>query len=86
VRVCAYICIYIVISMNRVRIAHKLQNDLMVLSVQETCYPVGKADFNDGISLFVYFFHLVCEAIGTAATPGLLCQSRVIDLSLCLTN
>jgi hypothetical protein len=24
------------------------------------------------------FFILVCEAIGTAATPGLLCQPRVI--------
>jgi hypothetical protein len=24
------------------------------------------------------FFNLVCEAIGTAASPGLLCQSRVI--------
>jgi hypothetical protein len=23
-------------------------------------------------------FYLVCEAIGTAATPGLLCQPRVI--------
>jgi hypothetical protein len=26
----------------------------------------------------LYFFYLVCEAIGTAATPGLLCQPRVI--------
>jgi hypothetical protein len=24
-----------------------------------------------------FFFILVCEAIGTAATPGLLCQPRV---------
>jgi hypothetical protein len=24
------------------------------------------------------FFYLVCESIGTAATPSLLCQSRVI--------
>jgi hypothetical protein len=24
------------------------------------------------------FFYLVCEAIDTAATPGLLCQPRVI--------
>jgi hypothetical protein len=29
-------------------------------------------------SLGIYFFYLVCEAIGTAATPGLLCQPRVI--------
>jgi hypothetical protein len=26
----------------------------------------------------VVYFNLICEAIGTAATPGLLCQSRVI--------
>jgi hypothetical protein len=25
-----------------------------------------------------YYYYLVCEAIGTAATPGLLCQPRVI--------
>jgi hypothetical protein len=25
-----------------------------------------------------FFYYLVCEAIGTAATPGLLCQRRVI--------
>ena len=33
--------VYIVISMNRVRIAHKLQNDLTILLVQET-YPRSK--------------------------------------------
>jgi hypothetical protein len=27
--------------------------------------------------LFFYYYYLVCEAIGTAATPGLLCQPRV---------
>jgi hypothetical protein len=27
---------------------------------------------------FLFFFILDCEAIGTAATPGLLCQPRVI--------
>jgi hypothetical protein len=25
-----------------------------------------------------YFYYLLCEATGTAATPGLLCQPRVI--------
>jgi hypothetical protein len=25
-----------------------------------------------------YYYYLVCEAIGTATTPGLLCQPRVI--------
>jgi hypothetical protein len=29
-------------------------------------------------SHFSFFFNLVCEAIGTAATPGLLCQAVVI--------
>jgi hypothetical protein len=27
---------------------------------------------------YYYYYYLVCEAIGNAATPGLLCQSRVI--------
>jgi hypothetical protein len=26
----------------------------------------------------IFLYHLVCEAIGTAATPGLLCHPRVI--------
>jgi hypothetical protein len=25
-----------------------------------------------------YYYYLICEAIGTAATPGLLCEPRVI--------
>jgi hypothetical protein len=25
-----------------------------------------------------YYYYLVCEAVGTAATPGLLCHPRVI--------
>jgi hypothetical protein len=28
--------------------------------------------------LFFYYYYLVCEVIGTAATPGPLCQPRVI--------
>jgi hypothetical protein len=28
--------------------------------------------------MYYYFIVLVCEAIGTAATPGLLCQPQVI--------
>jgi hypothetical protein len=27
---------------------------------------------------YYYYYYLVCEAIGTAATPGILCQPRVI--------
>jgi hypothetical protein len=30
------------------------------------------------MQIFIVFFYLVCEAIGTAATPGLLWQPRVI--------
>jgi hypothetical protein len=29
-------------------------------------------------SVFYYYYYLVCEAIGTAATPGIFCQPRVI--------
>jgi hypothetical protein len=32
---------------------------------------------NVKVSSLLFFFILVCEAIGTAATPGLLFQSRV---------
>jgi hypothetical protein len=28
--------------------------------------------------VFFYYYYLVCEVIGTEATPGLLCQLRVI--------
>jgi hypothetical protein len=34
-----------------------------------TCYT---------LNLFFYYYYLVCEAIGIASTPGLLCQPRVI--------
>jgi hypothetical protein len=30
------------------------------------------------VTIVFFFFNLVREAIGTAATPGLLCQPRVI--------
>jgi hypothetical protein len=30
------------------------------------------------VILYYYYYYLVCEAIGTAATPGLLWQPRVI--------
>jgi hypothetical protein len=48
--------------------------------------PVSRADSNRGpavyksrmLKLHKILFYLVCEAIGTAATPGLLCQPRVV--------
>jgi hypothetical protein len=30
------------------------------------------------LKILEFFYYLVCEAIGTAASPGLLCQPRVI--------
>jgi hypothetical protein len=33
---------------------------------------------NFAIGFVTIFFYLVCETIGTADTPGLLCQPRVI--------
>jgi hypothetical protein len=29
-------------------------------------------------TIIIYYYYLVCEAIGTAAIPDLLCQPRVI--------
>jgi hypothetical protein len=43
---------------------------------QERCLP-------HWASLAEFFFYLVCEAIGTAATPGLSCQPRVISEDDC---
>jgi hypothetical protein len=38
----------------------------------------GKQASNRLSYFFIYFFFFVCEAIGTAVTPGLWCQPRVI--------
>jgi hypothetical protein len=32
----------------------------------------------EALFYYYYYYYLVCEAIGTAATSGLLCQPRVI--------
>jgi hypothetical protein len=44
--------------------------------------PAQGRDANQHTTVLCYFalcfFYLVCEAIGTAATPDLLCQTRVI--------
>jgi hypothetical protein len=34
--------------------------------------------FSEVTEFRIFFFYLICEAIGTAATPGLFCQPRVI--------
>jgi hypothetical protein len=44
-------------------------------------HRVGKQETDRltyGAATIFFLFYLVCEAIGTAATPGLLCQPRVI--------
>jgi hypothetical protein len=33
---------------------------------------------DNNFNTYFFFNYMVCEAIGTAATPGLLCQPRVI--------
>jgi hypothetical protein len=38
----------------------------------------GLAGWEAGDYYYYYYYYLVCEAIDTAATPGLLCQPRVI--------
>jgi hypothetical protein len=55
--------------------AHKLGALQMVL-----CLPLNVIDLNVCLCVGnnVIFYYLVCEAISTAATPGLLCQPRVI--------
>jgi hypothetical protein len=40
--------------------------------------PVLNPGRRDGKPATIFFIYLVCEAIGTAATPGLLHQPRVI--------
>jgi hypothetical protein len=40
------------------------------------CFQKTDKHWNVEGKLF-YYYYLVCEAIGTAATPGLLCQPRV---------
>jgi hypothetical protein len=41
-------------------------------------FPMRNIKFAISIKFNMVFFCLVCEAIGTAAIPSLLCQSRVI--------
>jgi hypothetical protein len=41
-------------------------------------FEPGPPRWEAGDYYYDYYYYLVCEAIGTAATPGLLCQLRVI--------
>jgi hypothetical protein len=58
-------------------------SEMFSLPIQQ--YTVGMMQFNviptdnkTVLHLHNFFLIVVCEAIGTAATPGLLCQPRVI--------
>jgi hypothetical protein len=46
------------------------------MSVIENMRNGTKSDH--AVDIIYLFFYSVCEAIGTAATPGILCQPRVI--------
>jgi hypothetical protein len=43
----------------------------------EVCY-ITERDFLNVALIRFFYYYLLCEAIGTAATPGLLCQPQVI--------
>jgi hypothetical protein len=42
------------------------------------CYRIFQQSPLINLFYYHYYYYLFCEAIGTAATPGLLCQPRVI--------
>jgi hypothetical protein len=46
-------------------------------SILETIH-ISLTQLRNQEKTIIFFYYLVCEAIGTAATPGLLCQPRVI--------
>jgi hypothetical protein len=53
-----------------------LQNDIFFKTLVSNCQTLGHV--SKTVILILFFLILVCEAIDTAATPGLLCQPRVI--------
>jgi hypothetical protein len=61
-------------------------NKLFEFMIQEAAYftyyleltsPWAEINCLDWCQVSIFFYYLVCEAIGTAATPGLLCQPQV---------
>jgi hypothetical protein len=57
---------------------------LLTFTERYVCYycllAANHGNYTRGLlkNFFIFFIYLVCEAIGTAATSGLLCQPRVI--------
>jgi hypothetical protein len=55
-----------------------------VVSVRGTSHLIPEDDILNNFEdyetagFIIIYYYLVCEATGTAATPGLLCQPRVI--------
>jgi hypothetical protein len=51
----------------------------MIVEKQMECRLEGETEvLGENLPNVTFFYYLVCEAIGTAVTPGLLCQPRVI--------
>jgi hypothetical protein len=61
----------------REKLSHLYNYKLLKSACLNKCLAFKETEYS---LLFFYFLfmYLVCEAIGTAATPGLLCQPRVI--------
>jgi hypothetical protein len=57
-----------------------LKNGCLIVFILCLCEVAAllRADLSSKESCRMYFFYLVCEAVSTAATPGLLCQPLVI--------
>jgi hypothetical protein len=56
-------------------------SEMLVTVYQNTRRPIPENSndyYNLRFFILFFFYYLVCEAIGTAATPGLLCQPRMI--------
>jgi hypothetical protein len=60
------------------RISIKCENHTGGITAQILCQLMYGFVGQSESPFFFFFFYLVCEAIGTAATPNLLCQPRVI--------
>jgi hypothetical protein len=51
---------------------------LLVVKSQGACHQDELISGEPPVVKYYYYYYLVYEAIGTEATPGLLCQPRVI--------
>jgi hypothetical protein len=67
---------------NLIIMKSNISKDVMLCSLVEV-YPCFRRrgtyciHLQGTLLVIIFFYYLVCEATGTAATPGLLCQPRV---------